>query len=278
MQYALTQAGGREAYAAAVERLGAYAGGAEPTAIAGTADEIFSVTVLFAREPRLRRALSDPARSPEDREALLRELLAGKVAGATLDLLSALVAGRWSSATELLNATERLVVDTLLVSADRAGELAEVEDELFRFGQVVAGNSALAATIGDSSVAPARRAELVGSLLADKARPVTVRLAELAVHGFGGRSFSAALSRLVELAAERRERQVAYVTVAAPIGEDTERRLGETLSQLYGREVSMKLTVDPEILGGMSVQVGSDLYDGTVLRRLTETRNALTAR
>jgi F-type H+-transporting ATPase subunit delta len=271
-------AAGRESYAVAAERLEAYALGAEPAEVARTAEEIFSVAVLLAREPRLRRALADPARSAEDRAALLRRLLGGKVAEPTQELLAALAGGRWSSGTELLNATERLVVASLLAAGERADELAEVEDELFRFGQVVAGSPDLAATLGDSSVAADRRAELINNLLAGKARPVTVRLAELAVHGFGGRSFSAALTRLVELAAERRERQVAYVTVAAPIGEDVERRLGTALSQLYGREVSMMLTVDPGILGGMSVRVGSDLYDGTVLRRLTETRNALTAR
>jgi F-type H+-transporting ATPase subunit delta len=272
------QSASRESYAAAVERLEAYARDTDPAAVTGTADEIFTVAVLLGREPRLRRALSDPARSGDDRVALLRELLGGKVSEPTTDLLGALVVGRWPSGTELLNATERLVVATLLAAADRADELAEVEDELFRFGRVVAGNPDLAATIGDSSVAPARRAELVGALLEGKARPVTLRLAELAVHGFGGRNFYAALTRLVELAAERRERQVAYVTAAVPLGEDVERRLGATLSELYGREVSMKLTVDPSVLGGMSVQVGSDLYDGTVLRRLTDTRSALTAR
>ena len=50
------------------------------------------------------------------------------------------------------------------------------------------------------------------------------------------------------------------------------------LSEMYGREVSVKQTVDPEVLGGVSVRVGSDLYDGTVLRRLNETRNALAKR
>jgi F-type H+-transporting ATPase subunit delta len=272
------QVGSRESYAAAMERLAEYGRDAEPAAIAATADEIFAVAVLLAREPRLRRALADPARAQGDREGLLRELLGNAVSAPALDLLAALVTGRWPAGVELLNATERLVVDAVLLSGDRAGELAEVEDELFRFGQVVAGDNRLAATVGDSSVPPARRAELVRSLLEGKARPATVRLAELAVYGFGGRGFATALSRLVELAAERRERQVAYVTVAVPIGEDEERRLGATLARLYGREVSMKLTVNPEILGGMSVQVGSDLYDGTVLRRLTETRNALTAR
>jgi F-type H+-transporting ATPase subunit delta len=269
---------GRESYAAATERLEAYGRDADPSAIAATADEIFSVAVLLAREPRLRRALSDPARSADERVGLLRGLLDGKVADPTQDLLAVVVGGRWSSSVELLDATERLVVAGLLLAADRAGELAEVEDELFRFGQVVAGSPELAATVGDSSVPPARRTGLVRSLLDERARPVTVRLAELAVHGFGGRNVIAALGRLAELAAERRERQVAYVTVAVPISEDEERRLGATLSELYGREVSMKLTVNPEILGGMRVQVGSDLYDGTVARRLAETRNALTAR
>ena len=44
---------------------------------------------------------------------------------------------------------------------------------------------------------------------------------------------------------------------------------------MYGREVSLKVDGRPAILGGMSVRVGSDLYDGTVLRRLNEARKAL---
>ena len=100
----------------------------------------------------------------------------------------------------------------------------------------------------------------------------------MALAGFGGRSFAGALTKLVELAAERREKRVAYVTVAALLDAEEEQRLGAKLSQLYGRDVTVKQTVDPSVLGGMSVQVGADLYDGTVLRRLTETRNALAKR
>jgi F-type H+-transporting ATPase subunit delta len=46
------------------------------------------------------------------------------------------------------------------------------------------------------------------------------------------------------------------------------------LSQLYDRPVSLKVDVDPSILGGVSVQVGSDLYDGTILSRLNAARQA----
>ncbi|GGJ83437.1 ATP synthase subunit delta [Pilimelia anulata] len=272
------QTASRESYAAAAARLAAYAESAVPDALAATAGEIDTVARLLGREPRLRRALSDPARAGRDRAELLRGLLDGRASAATLDVLGTLVAGRWSAPGELLTAAETLVVDALLAAADKAGELAEVEDELFRFGQVAAGTPALRSALGDSTTDPVRRAGLVADLLGGKAGSVTVRLAELAVRGFGGRGFEAALGRLVELAAERRERQVAYVTVAAPLDAAAQSRLGAALAAQYGREVSMRFTVDPAVVGGISVQVGADLYDGTIARRLAETRQALTAR
>lgn len=272
------QAASRESYAAAAGRLEAYAQGAEVAAVAATGDDLLAVAGLLRREPRLRRALSDPARTGDDRAALLTSLLGDKVGADAAALLTQLVSGRWSAPSELLDAAERLGVEALLASADRAGDLGEVEDELFRFGQVAAADPGLGSALADVTTPPARRAELTRALLAGKAKPATVRLVEVALTGFGGRSFTVALTRLVELAAERRDRQVAYVTVAAPLSDEEERRLGTKLSQLYGREVSVKQTVAPEILGGMSVQVGSDLYDGTVLRRLIDTRNALAKR
>lgn len=270
------RAASRESYAAAVERLEAI--GADAARSATLAEDVLGVAGLLAREPRLRRALADPARSGEERAGLLRALVGERLGAEALDLVGTLAAGRWSTPSELLDATERLGVEALLASADKAGTLGDVEDELFRFGRVVEGDPPLAAALADSTVPPARRATLAHSLLDNRAKPVTIRLVELALAGFGGRSFTGALIRLVELAAERRERRVAYVTVAAPLTGDEERRLGQRLSAIYGREVSLKIIINPAILGGVSVQVGHDLYDGTVARRLTQTRNALVGR
>ncbi|GIF75699.1 ATP synthase subunit delta [Asanoa siamensis] len=268
----------RESYRAAAERLDSYAASAPAADVATTGDELLSVADVLRRQPTLRRALSDPGRPGDDRAELIRSLLTGKVGDETLGVATVLAGGRWSAATELLDATERLGVEALLASADRADDLAEVEDELFRFGQVVDGSPELSGALSDLVAPPAQRADLAKALLDGKAKPVTLRLVEVALAGFGGRSFQAALSRMVEMSAERRDRQVAYVTVAAPLSDDEERRLGTKLSQLYGRDVTVKQTVDPQVLGGMSVLVGSDLYDGTVLRRLNDTRKALSQR
>lgn len=266
----------RESYAPAAERLDSLAAGASPDALVAVSDELLAVGRLLGREPRLRRALADPARDAEQRVDLLRSVLSGKVGDDALGLAAALVSGRWPRASDLRGAVERLGADALLAAAEQADELAEVEDELFRFGQVVDGSPQLAATLGDPIAPVDQRATVIDDLLSGKARPVTVRLVRLALTGFGGRGFSASMGRLVELAAARRERQVAYVTSAVPLTEQEEARLGTRLSEMYGRGVSLKITVDPRVIGGLSVQVGSDLYDGTVRRRLTEVRSALT--
>jgi F-type H+-transporting ATPase subunit delta len=270
------EAGGRESYAPAAERLDRYVADASPADLTEVADELLAVGGLLGREPGLRRALTDPARRPDHRVELLRGLLAGKAGDESLGLVEELVKARWSSPGQLRDAAERLGVDSLLAAAEKADELSEVEDELFRFGQVVDGADQLAALLGDPTAPVAQRAELIDALLSGKARPTTIRLAKLALTGFGGRSFSASLGRLVELTAARRDRTVAYVTSAIPLSDQDEQRLGAQLTRRYGRQVSIQVIVDPEILGGLSVQIGSDLYDGTVLRRLSQARTALT--
>ena len=108
--------------------------------------------------------------------------------------------------------------------------------------------------------------------------PVTIRLVDVALRGFGGRSFSAGLTRLVELAADRREREIAYVTVARTMSEEQQNQLSEQLSAIYGRTVDLKISVSPDILGGLRVRIGDDLYDATILRHLAEARAGLAGR
>ncbi|WP_229071290.1 F0F1 ATP synthase subunit delta [Actinoplanes sp. DH11] len=270
----MTSSVSREAYGEASERLGAETASATAAQLASVADEILSVAGLLRAQPRLRRALTDPSRPAADRAALLRSLLAGKVAETTVNVLGTLVSGRFSRPAELLDATERLGVETLLASAERDSKLADVEDELFRFSQIVAGDSTLAVTLSDPGAAVERRVKLVQDLLKGKVHVASGRLIEVALEGFGGRGFEASLTRMVELTAAKRDREVAYVTVAKPLTDAEEQALSAKLSALYGRAVSLKIGVDPAVIGGVSVRVGSDLYDGTILRRLNAAKQA----
>ena len=143
---------------------------------------------------------------------------------------------------------------------------------------MVDGDLGLAAALGSSTTPAEQRSRLIHLLLDGKALPVTVRLVDVALRGFGGRGFSAGLTRLVELAANRRERQIAYVTVARTMSEEQQNRLVEQLSSIYGRTVDLKISVSPDILGGLHVRVGDDLYDATILRLLAEARAGMAGR
>jgi F-type H+-transporting ATPase subunit delta len=265
----------RETYTDAQRDLERRAGALGSDGLVRTGDELLAVAGLIGREPRLRRALADPARTGEERSALLSGLLSGKVGDDTGELAGGLVAGRWTRPSELVDGVESLGVEALLLAAEQDGNLDDVEDELFRFGQVADGSPRLSTVLADASLPVDQRASLAHSLLDGKVTPVTLRLVEVALAGFGGRGFIASLGRLVELAAQRRDRQVAYVTTAAPLTEEEESHLGSRLGQMYGRHISLKTTVDPTILGGVRVTVGHDLYDGTILRRLQQTRQRL---
>src|SRR2546421_7890266 len=180
------EAGMRESYGPAADRLAAYATGASAASLATLADELLAIAALLGREHRLRRALTDPARGADDRVELARNVLDGKVEDEALGLIGELVRPRWSSPGALRDAAERLGVDALMASAERAGELGEVEDELFRFAQVIDGAPQLAGVLGDAGAPVGQRAALVGDLLGREARRVTVALGPPGPGGVGG--------------------------------------------------------------------------------------------
>lgn len=268
------QGASREALASVRPKLerAASAAGADRVALAA---ELRSVADLLNREPGLRRALADASKPTEARTGLLEALVGQRISQDTLDVLWVVVAAKWSRVHDLVDAIELLAVDAELAEAAATDALADVEDQLFRFARIVEGHPELARLLSDAGVGPAQRAELVTGLLDGQADPVTVRLATVAVYGLHGRGFDASLQRLVELTAARRDREIAYVTTAAPLTPAQEERLAARLAEIYGRPVSLKLEVDSSLLGGVTVRVGDDLYDGSVARRLEQARGAL---
>ncbi|RKN40921.1 F0F1 ATP synthase subunit delta [Streptomyces hoynatensis] len=262
----------REAGQAARERLNALLDGtaADPAALA---EELALVTALLDREVALRRVLTDPSQPGEPKAELVGRLLAGQVGGEAVDLVAGMVRSRWSSSRDLVDALEELVESAEIIAAERAGVLDAVEDELFRFGRIIASSPELRSTLsGRDGDEPARaaKAALVHELLGGRAQEITERLVRRLVDLPRGRSLEGGLDALSKLAAERRNRSVAVVVSAVPLSEGQRRRLGDALARLYGREIRLNLDVDPAVLGGISVRVGDEVIQGTIAGRLDE--------
>ena len=259
----------REATAAARERLDALTDNTSVDA-AALADELAGVTTLLNREVSLRRVLTDPAQAGEAKAELAGRLLGGQVSGTTADLVAGLVRSRWSQSRDLVDALEVLSAVAELTAAQRTGALDDVEDELFRFGRIVASNTELRAALTDRAATKSAKSELLRSLLGGRANVTTERLVTRLVTAPRGRSLEAGLESLSKLAADRRNRMVAVVTSAVPLSDAQKQRLGAALAKVYGRPMHLNLDVDPEVLGGIRVQVGDEVINGSIADRLDE--------
>ncbi|OMQ16152.1 F0F1 ATP synthase subunit delta [Modestobacter sp. VKM Ac-2676] len=237
-------------------------------ALLSLADELFAVAHLLDGQITLRRALSDPSVRPDDRAGLARRLLAAQVGATALDVVETVARQRWSRPLDLVEATETLATEAALDAADARGELDGVEDDLFRFGRIVAADAQLARILGDRTASREGKLELLDRLLAGKVSPVTERLLRNLLGSSHVLHAENEIERLSMVAAHRRGRSVASVVSAVPLSEAQQRRLITALERLYGRTMGLQVQIDPTVLGGLVIRVDDEVIDGSIAHRL----------
>lgn len=271
----ILHAASRESLGEATTRLDAHIDGASGADLTRLAGDLFAVLALLNRETGLRRALADPATPAASRTDLADRLLNGKIGRPALDVVSDLVSARWSRTGDLVEALETLARQTAFGVAEKDGSLDRVEDELFRFGRILDREPRFGQLLADTAQPADRRVGLLREVLGEKVAPVTTTLLEQTVRTPRSRNLDVAAEELSELAAARRDRYVAHVRTPVRLTAEQEHRLGESLSRLYGRPISLQVELDPELLGGLVLQVGGELIDGSVAGRLATARRTL---
>ena len=243
-----------------------------PQTAATVADSLFELSQTIRSEAALRRFATDASVPAEAKSGLATEVFGGKVDAVTLGLLTSAVTRKWTRALDLADALEHLSEIAAVRSAgEESGRLA---DELFTVSQAIQDNAGLRDALSDPARTSADKSALLDGLLAGKALPATVTLAKQALAGTY-RTVSSALGEYQKVAASVHGEGVATVRVAAPLAQADVDRLGAALSRQYGRPVHVNLVVDPAVIGGIKVEIGDDVIDGTVASRLDEARRAL---
>ncbi|OYO01276.1 F0F1 ATP synthase subunit delta [Enemella evansiae] len=238
------------------------------------AGELFAVVDAVEAQPGLRRGLTDPGLSVDQRKGLARQLLTGKVSDQAVRLVEETAALRWGGGRSFAAALERLGVRAELRAAQAAGQLDDTEDELFRFARTVSGDPGLVETLGNRSLPAARRETLVTRLLDGRVNEATLVLARRAVGSRSG-NYGNTIEDYLGQAAALRNRGIATVHVAQPLSSEQHERLRAALSRQVGREVDLQVIVDPQVLGGVRVQLGDEVIEGTVAGKLDQARRRL---
>jgi F-type H+-transporting ATPase subunit delta len=163
-----------------------------------------------------------------------------------------------------------------LLEVSRAeGHLAEIEDELFRFARTFEGSDELRAALSDPALPAQRRVALVEDLLGGKALQTSSALASFIVAAGRAGELPAIIDRFVELAAAEQRRAVAEVRSAIELTPEQTNRLRDALNRATGKDVEVKVVVDPSILGGIVARVGDLVIDGSVRHRLEQLREQI---
>jgi F-type H+-transporting ATPase subunit delta len=272
---AVLQAASRESLAAATARLDALVDASSAADLQQLGDQLFAITRLVAGQPALRRALADPAAPEQARTGLLRQVLGGKVGATALEVAGGLVGSRWSASRDLVEALENVARRAVLGVAEKDGSLDEVEDELFRFGRILDREPQLNSLLANTQQPEEGRTRLLEGVLGDRVTPVVAALLRQTVRLPRGRHLDLAAEELAELAAARRHRYVARVRTAVALTPQQEERLSASLTRLYGRPMSLQIELDERLLGGLVVEVGGEVIDGSVAGRLAAAHRSL---
>jgi F-type H+-transporting ATPase subunit delta len=159
--------------------------------------------------------------------------------------------------------------------AKAEGSLDTVEDELFKVARTLEANEDLRATLSDAAIPVERRQQIIESLLGGKASPVTTTLVSFVVGAGRSKNLPEIIDKLVARAAQERHEAVAEVRTAYPIDEERRERLAEVLGSATGKHVTVKVVIDPSVLGGVVARVGDTVIDGTIRHRLEQLRESL---
>jgi F-type H+-transporting ATPase subunit delta len=234
----------------------------------GTGEQLLSAGRDIAGSAQLRALLADPSVEDAEKTGLIARIFSS-LDPAAAELLGALVGARWSNSDQLIDGIEQIGIRAIAISAP---DDADLESELFMFARAVSSDADLELAVGSKLGDPEGKASLVDSLLADKVDPGTLSIVRHVVQTPRGRRIGQLLQMAAETVADASGGIVANVTAAAPLTAAQLETLAATLKTQYGREPRIAVRVDPSVIGGLRVQVGDDVIDGTVASRLSELR------
>jgi len=160
--------------------------------------------------------------------------------------------------------------------ADEAGALAPVEADLKGLRALTAESADLRRLIGSPAYSPSEKGRALDAV-AEKAglHPLTRKFLGLLCANARASALPAVTTAFERLAAARRGVVAAEVITAVKLTAAQLKGVSAALRQALGKDPEITTRIDPSILGGLKVRVGSRLFDSSLQTRLDQLKFAL---
>ena len=159
--------------------------------------------------------------------------------------------------------------------ASAEGQLDRLERELFTVARTFATSNELRDTLTNPQLPIERKQGIIDDLIGGRASPLTVALVSFVVEVGHAADLPAIIDAFIARAAGSRTKAVAEIRSAVPLEPEVLERLATALSRATGKELELKVIVDPSVIGGVVARVGDVVIDGSVARRLASLREVM---
>ncbi|GAA2030304.1 F0F1 ATP synthase subunit delta [Yaniella flava] len=239
--------------------------------------ELFAALKVIDENGALRRAVTDPTVEANRRQELLGKVFATKISANAVDVLQSLAGARWPTERELGDAVEEMAATAVVYSTEQDGlaGLEALTQQLLEFNHAVESSHELQRALTEQQVPVTSRGDLAVKLVSDGAMEATKVLVRQAVELPRGLKPVDLVRRFADLSAQQQRQWIADVTVARPLQQAQVDRLAKSLSNTFGRELTLNIETDSQLVGGIRIQVGDEVIDSSVATRLNDLNTKL---
>ena len=189
-------------------------------------NELFTITNVLDHNIQLERALTDPSRPVEDKVAVVKTLIGDEAHPLTMEIMSDLVARRWSRVSDIANATEDFGVDGMMYYADHTNATLQVSIELAQLHSALLNLPVVRSKLYDATVPAEARIKLLYSLIGNADfNVVTKRLAEHATCNLRNRRYLQTIQWLINKFSRHMGESMVTVTTATPLSKEQVEKL-----------------------------------------------------
>jgi F-type H+-transporting ATPase subunit delta len=176
-----------------------------------------------------------------------------------------------------LAVSHRMYARALFQAAKEAGKLDVVHEQLGDFAAAIADVPELRQVLRNPELDPQEKAGVLGEILGDADELVRNFVLVVSEKGRAG-EIEEVYRELDALVAAEQGRLTVDLTTAYELSDDEASSIVKKIEESSGRSVEATRSVDPDLIGGIVLQVGSHRLDASVRGRLARLRHELVTR
>jgi F-type H+-transporting ATPase subunit delta len=169
----------------------------------------------------------------------------------------------------------RRYANALYEEASDAGVLEEVDEDVLMLRESLESNGELSRFFESPVIPQEKKDAVVQSLLGDRVEDLLVRFLRLLIRKDRETMTKPILDQYQSLRDEQQGIVDAHVTVAQALSEEDRDSVVEALEEKTGKTIRLHVEEDPDLIGGLVIQIGDRVFDGSVRNQLSALHDRL---